>query len=248
MRKYYTRPCNFYYGKLAKYLINKKKALPLAGNFSIAFDQIEVFERKKGGLTKSKFYPLNEIQNIQKNIKNVINLDLKKIISKRKTNLKLNFNQPQIMGVLNITPDSFSDGGLFYDENKAFAQVKKMIKNGATIIDIGGESTRPGSKTIHAKEEWERIKKTIIKVKKKFKKIVLSLDTRKSYVMQKGIEFDINIIEMDTYIKNAANTGFPIFFLKSTLGIPLSANLDQLTKKLDLIAEKNNIGYKLEEK
>ena len=135
MRKYYTRPCNFYYGKLAKYLINKKKALPLAGNFSIAFDQFEVFERKKGGLTKSKFYPLNEIQNIQKNIKNVINLDLKKIISKRKTNLKLNFNQPQIMGVLNITPDSFSDGGLFYDENKAFAQVKKMIKNGATIIE-----------------------------------------------------------------------------------------------------------------
>ena len=69
-----------------------------------------------------------------------------------------------------------------------------MIKSGATIIDVGGESTRPGSKVVNKKEEWERIKSTIIKIKKSFPKIPLSLDTRKSHVMQKGIECGVNII------------------------------------------------------
>jgi dihydropteroate synthase len=69
-----------------------------------------------------------------------------------------------------------------------------MIDNGATIIDIGGESTRPGSETIDEKKEWERIENTIIKIKKSFPEISLSLDTRKSYVMKKGIEIGINII------------------------------------------------------
>jgi len=98
------------------------------------------------------------------------------------------------MGVLNITPDSFSDGGLFIEEKEAYDHAKLMINNGATIIDIGGESTRPGSKTIDEKEEWKRINNTIIKLKKDFPKIHLSLDTRKSYVMQNGIKNGIGII------------------------------------------------------
>ena len=98
------------------------------------------------------------------------------------------------MGVLNITPDSFSDGGLFFEDKKAYDQANLMIKNGAKIIDIGGESTRPGSQVVNAKEEWSRIKNLIIKLRKNFSKIVLSLDTRKSYVMEKGIKCGINII------------------------------------------------------
>jgi len=69
-----------------------------------------------------------------------------------------------------------------------------MINSGATIIDIGGESTRPGSKTIDEKDEWQRVKNTIIKLKKNFPKILLSLDTRKSYVMSNGIENGVDII------------------------------------------------------
>ena len=98
------------------------------------------------------------------------------------------------MGVLNVTPDSFSDGGLFFDQSKAYDQANLMISSGATIIDIGGESTRPGSKVVNEKEEWNRIKNIIIKIKKNFPKIPLSLDTRKSYVMKKGIESGVNII------------------------------------------------------
>ena len=90
--------------------------------------------------------------------------------------------------MLNVTPDSFSDGGLFFDQSKAYDQTSLMISNGAKIIDIGGESTRPGSKVVDKKNEWRRIKNVIIKLKKNFPKIPLSLDTRKSYVMKKGIE------------------------------------------------------------
>jgi dihydropteroate synthase len=194
MRKYYTRPCNFYYGNLAKKLINDKKALSLAGNKNIAFDQIETFERKKKGIIKSVFFKLNEVKFISKEKKQVIIKDIKLISSKRKPILRLKFHNPEIMGVLNLTPDSFSDGGLFFDSSKAFEQAKNMIKGGAKIIDIGGESTRPGSKIINSIDEWKRVKNIIYKLRKKFPSLLLSLDTRKSLVMKKGIDFRINLI------------------------------------------------------
>jgi len=143
---------------------------------------------------ESNSYSIFEIKSLNKEKKTVIKTDLKKITSKRKKISGLKFNSPQIIGVLNVTPDSFSDGGLFFEESKAFDQVNLMIENGATIIDIGGESTRPGSKTINEKDEWDRIKNIIIKFKKNFPNIPLSLDTRKSYVMKKGIECGVNII------------------------------------------------------
>ena len=118
------------------------------------------------------------------------------------------------MGILNITPDSFSDGGLFFNKSKAYDQAKLMIKGGATIIDIGGESTRPGSKVVNEKEEWDRIKNTIIKLKKNFPNIPLSLDTRKSYVMKKGTECGVNIIN-DVSGLNFDNEAFKVISLKN---------------------------------
>jgi dihydropteroate synthase len=194
MRKYYTRPCNFYYGNYARKLIREKKAFSLAGYPNIAFDQVEIFQRKKKQLTESKFHSIKEIKELNKEILPTIASDLKNITLKRKSILGLKFHTPLIMGALNITPDSFSDGGLFFEETKAYDQAKLMVNSGATIIDIGGESTKPGSKTIDKKDEWERIKNTIIKFKKDFPKVILSLDTRKSYVMNKGIENGIDLI------------------------------------------------------
>ena len=194
MRKYYTRPCNFYYGNYAKRLVKKKKAYNLAGNLNIAFDQVEVFQRKKNDSISSNRYSIFEIKSLIKEKKNAVENDLKKIVEKRKKILELKFDRVHIMGVLNITPDSFSDGGLFFNERKAYDRAKLMIKDGASIIDIGGESTRPGSRTVKENEEWKRIKNTIIKLKQKFPSTILSLDTRKSYVMNKGIEAGANII------------------------------------------------------
>ena len=77
-------------------------------------------------------------------------------------NLKnINFLQPEIMGILNLTPDSFSDGGKFNNYKKAKNHIIDMIKAGANIIDIGGESTRPGSKTVLQNMEWKRIENIV---------------------------------------------------------------------------------------
>ena len=70
------------------------------------------------------------------------------------------------MGILNLTPDSFSDGGKYNKKNKSLKHIKKMIYSGANIIDIGGESTRPGSKTVNPEIEWKRVKYVIERFKK----------------------------------------------------------------------------------
>ena len=215
MRECYTRPCNFYYGNYAKRLIAKKKGFPLAGNSNIAFDQLEILQRKKRKIIKSYSYSIFEINSLNKEKKTVIKADLKKITSKRKNIQSLKFNSTQIIGVLNVTPDSFSDGGLFFEESKAHLQAKLMIDSGAAIIDIGGESTRPGSKIVDEKEEWERVKNTIIKFKKNFPKTLLSLDTRKSYVMNKGIQNGVDIIN-DVSGLNFDNKSFDLINSKNT--------------------------------
>jgi len=226
MRKYYTRPCNFYYGNYAKHLIKIKKALPLGGSSNISFDQLEIFERKKGKNTKSHLYSIKEIKKLNSKIKNIVKEDLKKITKKRKSISRIKFDNPHIMGVLNITPDSFSDGGLFFDKLKAYKQAESMIKEGASIIDIGGESTRPGSKIVEEKEEWNRVKNTIKDLKENFSNIILSLDTRKSYVMEKGIDAGINIINdisglnFDKKSFNLINLKKIPFILHHMQGIP----------------------------
>jgi len=191
MRKYYTRACNFYYGANAKNFIKKKKAFSLCGNKNIAFDSIEIISRDK----KTKLINIKDIKNLSNKIKKTVLKDLKKIISKRKKlNQYTSLSKPLIMGILNLTPDSFSDGGLYIQSKKAFFHINDMISKGADIIDIGGESTRPGSKNIPHKIEWRRLKKIIIKFKKKFPKIFLSIDTRKSEVMLKAIKYKSDLI------------------------------------------------------
>ena len=186
MLRYYTRACNFFYGKISENLINSGTTLPLNGNSKISFNQIEILTRKS-----YKRIFINEIKFLSKNLKKKIKLDLK-LITKKKNFKGLNLKKiPNIMGILNLTPDSFSDGGKFNTIKKAKNQLHHLFKSGADLIDIGGESTRPGSKSIGSDIEWNRIKH-ILKIFDK-KKIV-SLDTRKSDVMEKGINLGVNII------------------------------------------------------
>tara|TARA_Y100000590_G_scaffold95093_1_gene107770 strand:- start:1304 stop:2365 length:1062 start_codon:yes stop_codon:yes gene_type:complete len=194
MRKYYTRACNFYHGKVAESLVRSKKALPLNNNKYLAFDNIEIFIRDKNEV-KTKLIHFKDINKLGKGPKKTINKDLKRIISKRQNFLKhINFSRPSIMGVLNLTPDSFSDGGKFNKKNKSLKHVSNMIQSGADIIDIGGESTRPGSKTVNPKMEWKRIEYVLKNFKKKYKKTCLSIDTRKSDLMIKGIKCGVDLI------------------------------------------------------
>tara|TARA_B100001093_G_C26821001_1_gene1011884 strand:- start:494 stop:1561 length:1068 start_codon:yes stop_codon:yes gene_type:complete len=194
MKKYYTRACNFYYGFNASLLIQKKLALPLCGNKDIAFDKVEIFIKNNNKIT-SKIVNIQKIKNLSLLCKKKVTNDLKNIIKKRNNFLRnVNFSEPSIMGILNLTPDSFSDGGKFNTKKKSEKHILRMVKAGAKIIDIGGESTRPGSKTVLSKVEFERIKNIIVNFKKKNKKVSLSLDTRKSEVMIKSIKYGVDLI------------------------------------------------------
>jgi dihydropteroate synthase len=98
-----------------------------------------------------------------------------------------------LMGVLNVTPDSFSDGGLFFDKEKAIAHGLRMVEEGADIIDIGGESTRPGSKPLELEEELCRVIPVIESLVKEVN-LPISIDTYKSTVAQRAIEAGAEII------------------------------------------------------
>ena len=97
-----------------------------------------------------------------------------------------------IMGILNVTPDSFSDGGEHNLVDQAYDFVKTLITDGATIIDIGGESTRPGATEISAEEEWQRVGKIIKKVSKLG--CLISIDTYKSGIAQQAIQAGAQIV------------------------------------------------------
>ncbi len=194
MQKYYTRACNFYHGRYARKLLKKKQALPLCGNKDIVFNQIEIISRKNRKI-ETRTISFKNIENLAGPLKKKVKLDINHIISKRKNFFNyVNFSKPTIMGILNLTPDSFSDGGKYNRTAKAEKHISQMIKAGAKIVDVGGESTRPGSKTIPEKTEWKRIKNIVTKFKKSHKKICLSIDTRKSSVMINSIKYGADII------------------------------------------------------
>ena len=187
MKKYYTRVCNFAYGKSSIKLIREKKNLPLNGNKEFSFSQIEIITRDS-----NKIINLKDIKKLPKLLRKKIDKDLKIIIKKKNNFSNFNFNKiPNIMGVLNLTPDSFSDGGKFNKQKVGIKHAFDLIEFGANIVDVGGESTRPESKPISEKEEWNRIEKIIRKISKK---IPLSLDTRKAEIMNKGIKIGIKLI------------------------------------------------------
>ena len=103
-------------------------------------------------------------------------------------------SSPKIMGVLNVNPDSFYDGGVFSNEKKILAQVEKMILDGADIIDIGGFSSKPGAKTISLKEEEKRVIPIIKLINKTFNKIIISVDTFRSEIAEKSLNEGASII------------------------------------------------------
>ena len=199
MLKYYTRACNFYYRDHSNLMVNKKLSLPLNGNDKISFDTLELITRKK----KKKIH-ISKLNLLSKILKKKVKSDIKNI-TKKKNFSKLKFNSsPLIIGVINLTPDSFSDGGKYNNNKDAIKRVKHFIEKGSSIIDIGGESTRPGSKDVNEKIEWKRIKEVLRKIKK-FKNVI-SIDTRKSTLMKKSIKCGAHIINDVSGLRHDPNT------------------------------------------
>ena len=109
-------------------------------------------------------------------------------------NFVLNWQEPYLMGILNITPDSFSDGGQYNTTDKAIEHYKELVQDGADIVDIGGESTRPYSTPTDAQEEQSRILPVIKKIREFDKNTILSVDTRNASTARHALELGADII------------------------------------------------------
>ena len=199
MKKYYTRACNFFYGSNSSGKVRKKISLPLNGSNLVSFDSIEILSKGQ-----SKILNIKKIKFLNKDLKKKIEKDLR-VITKKKSFKKLNFsNIPVLMGVINLTPDSFSDGGKYNKKKQAYNHAKNLVAKGCKIIDLGGESTRPGAKDIKEQEEWKRIFPSLKRIKKLNKYI--SLDTRKSLIMDKGLKNNVNLINDVSGLSYDSNT------------------------------------------
>jgi dihydropteroate synthase len=132
-------------------------------------------------------------------------------------------NKPLIMGILNITPDSFSDGGKYTNIDAALQQVQRMLAEGADIIDIGGESTRPGSDPVAVADQQQRVIPVITAIRQQLKSdILISIDTTSSAVAKAALEAGANIIndvsagqDDEAILVLAAQTDVPIILMHS---------------------------------
>jgi dihydropteroate synthase len=129
--------------------------------------------------------------------------------------LKLDFSVPRIMGILNVTPDSFSDGGRFDRLDAALYHAERMVVDGADILDVGGESTRPGAQPVSEAEELDRVIPVIEALSARFDKPV-SIDTSKPAVMREAVAVgarminDVNALRAEGAVAVAAEAGVPV--------------------------------------
>ncbi|AIS18281.1 dihydropteroate synthase [Pseudomonas rhizosphaerae] len=139
-------------------------------------------------------------------------------------NRVLDLTQTHVMGILNITPDSFSDGGRFNQRDLALRHAQAMVEAGATLIDIGGESTRPGARAVSAVEELERVAPLVESINRELD-VIISVDTSTPAVMREsarlgaGLINDVRSLRRDGALDAAAATGLPVC-LMHMLGEP----------------------------
>jgi len=181
-------------------------AMPLAGSWSW-FNTVERIERsQKPTLIGIGDVPADVIERISSDRAPVAGLQL---------------DQPKIMGILNVTPDSFSDGGKFLERSNGVPHALQMVADGADILDIGGESTRPGAKEVTIEEEIARTA-PVIEAIGKASDVPISIDTRKSAVASAAITAgativnDVSGFEFDPRLKDVvASSGLPVCLMHS---------------------------------
>ena len=131
--------------------------------------------------------------------------------------LSLDLSKPHVMGILNVTPDSFSDGGQHYQRDRAVERALQMMQEGATIIDIGGESTRPGASAVALQEEIDRVV-PVVEMLSQYP-IVLSIDTSQPEVMRAAVQAgahiwnDVRALTRPQALKTAAELNIPVIIM-----------------------------------
>jgi len=176
--KRYLRPLGILSGAAASQAVAAGLALPLAGG-SLAFSLIEIIERITPGDVRSQIVPAQDVAG-----------ELAPHIGSRP------LSGPTVMGIVNATPDSFSDGGAYFDPASAIGHAKAMIKAGAGIVDVGGESTRPGAAAVPVDEEIRRVVPVIagIRAAAQAAGVTISVDTRNARTMQAALDAGATMI------------------------------------------------------
>lgn len=175
-----AEPAGLLYGLAAEDALRAGNALPLAGG-PAAFTQVDLIE----GTQRSGFMPVASIPAGW--------LPVVKRVTQPPVSGTLP-DGPQVMGILNLTPDSFSDGGHHSQAEHALAAGIRQVQQGAGVLDLGGESTRPGALSVTPRQEWERIEDVLEQVRAHLPDTVLSIDTRNSFVMTQALKAGANVI------------------------------------------------------
>lgn len=145
--------------------------------------------------------------------------------------LKLDLSQPHVMGILNVTPDSFSDGGLHNQKDQAVAKALEMIADGATVIDIGGESTRPGALVVDVEEEIRRVVPVVEELSKY--DVIISIDTSQPEVIKAAVKAgahiwnDVRALTRPQALETAAELDIPVIIMHMRGEPTTMNNLDQ---------------------
>jgi len=183
----YLRPGGLLGGEAARCAVAQGKAGLIGGGWA-AFSVVEVVERRGNGVQRN----WQAYKDICASDDAVIADLLKRIEAPRASVAGLAMSEPQIMGIVNVTPDSFSDGGAFLQSDVAVAHGKQLHAAGAGILDIGGESTRPGADYVSDEDEAKRVVPVFEGLKSL--DVALSIDTRKPSVMKRAVEAGAGMI------------------------------------------------------
>ncbi len=187
----YFRPLGFVHGPTGEDLIAQEFALPLKGG-PICFTHLQIIKRSSGEPPSVRTIRVGTKTNLQ----TLIGVDAVEALTQRPhTSISplLRPGVPALMGILNVTPDSFSDGGAYADPSEAVQRALEMQSEGAVIIDIGGESTRPGAQIVSVEEELDRVSDAI-KGAAAAGLQNISVDTRKADVMSAALDLGATMI------------------------------------------------------
>ena len=196
--------------------------LPLTGDGSLYYTAVELYERLDAGGTKRRVVGLGELWEKDFGLDGArVSTILERISDPRSRLAGLGFDRPLIMGIVNVTPDSFSDGGKYFGTQAAIDHALRLEDEGADILDIGGESTRPNADFVSVDAELERVMPVLEGLAGRVDARI-SIDTRKSEVMshaaRAGVDVinDVSALSFDPEsLATAADTGLPIILMHS---------------------------------
>lgn len=187
----YLEPVSFVSGAAARALVSSGDALPL-GNAGRAFTAIRIHRRTTRGVNCIATVPIGRIDRLDAEYRPAAKTALAALQRQRPSFAGLAPGRPAIMGVLNVTPDSFSDGGDFFDHARAVDRGLEMIDAGADVVDVGGESTRPGAAPVSEDEEIRRVIPVVAALAERG--VLVSIDTRHAGVMRRAFDHGARIV------------------------------------------------------